>query len=95
MQQTPNPDAHLPDLAGSLWAYAWICVNVQTNLPQALDSITDAITLYQPLAQQLRQMFGGQLFSAYRTLADVLDGLGRSEEAADLRRQLDQAPSGP
>ncbi|WFE66755.1 MULTISPECIES: hypothetical protein [Micromonospora] len=35
------------------------------------------------------------LFSAYRTLADVLDGLGRSEEAANLRGQLDRAPGGP
>ncbi|WP_305070080.1 tetratricopeptide repeat protein [Micromonospora sp. HM134] len=90
-----NPDAHLPDLAASLWAYAWISVSVQTNLPQALDSITEAIALYQPLAQQLPQMFGGRLFSAYQTLGDVLDGLGRSEEATDLRKQLDQATSGP
>ncbi|MEV0941768.1 tetratricopeptide repeat protein, partial [Micromonospora wenchangensis] len=90
-----NPDAYLPNLAMSLWSYAWVCVNVQTNLPQALDSITESITLYHPLAEQLPQRFGGQMFSAYRTLVDVLDGLGRSDEAADLRRQLDEATSGP
>ncbi|MEV6710270.1 tetratricopeptide repeat protein, partial [Micromonospora wenchangensis] len=90
-----NPDAYLPDLAISLWAYARVCVNVQTNLPQALDSITESITLYHPLTEQLPQRFGGQLFSAYRTLVDVLDGLGRSDEAADIRRQLDEVTSGP
>ncbi|MFY1585413.1 tetratricopeptide repeat protein [Micromonospora sp. WMMD734] len=90
-----NPDAYLPSLAKSLWANAWVCVNVQTHLPQALDSITEAIDLYQPFAQQLPQVFGEELHSARRTLADVLDGLGRSEEAADLRRRLDQETSTP
>ncbi|MFJ8689577.1 tetratricopeptide repeat protein [Micromonospora wenchangensis] len=90
-----SPDAYLPDLATSLSVYAWVCVNVQTNLPQALDSITEAINLYQPLIQQLPQRFGGQLLSAYRTLAAVLDGLGRGDEAADVRRQLDEATSSP
>ncbi|MFC8902963.1 tetratricopeptide repeat protein, partial [Micromonospora sp. NPDC057140] len=90
-----NPDAHLPDLAMSLWAYSWVCVNAQTNLPQALDSVTEAIDLYQSLARQLPQVFEGQLFSAYQTFIDVLDGLGRSDEAADLRRQLDEVTSGP
>jgi hypothetical protein len=35
-----------------------------------------------------------QLVAACRTLADVLDGIGRTEDAADLRRQLDEASSG-
>ncbi|MEV0811069.1 hypothetical protein [Micromonospora sp. NPDC050200] len=35
------------------------------------------------------------LFAAYHALADVLDGLGRTEEAADLRRrQLGEATGG-
>jgi Tetratricopeptide repeat len=83
-----NPAAHLPNLAMSLWAYGWVCVKVTANLPQALESVTEAIALYVPLAQRLPQMFAGRLFSAYQTLANVLDGLGRTQEAADLRRQL-------
>ncbi|WFE25426.1 tetratricopeptide repeat protein [Solwaraspora sp. WMMD791] len=89
-----NPDAYLPNLAMSLWAYGWVCVNVKANYAEALESVTEAISLYEPLVSQLPQMFAGQLFSAYRTLADVLDGLGRTEEAAELRQQLDEAASG-
>ncbi|WIN00121.1 tetratricopeptide repeat protein [Actinoplanes oblitus] len=89
-----NPDAYLPDLAMSLWAYGLICVNVKANYAQALESVTEAISLYKSLAEQLPDMFLGQLSSAYRTLADVLEGLGRANEAANLRRQLDQASSG-
>jgi hypothetical protein len=46
------------------------------------------------LTERLPQMFAGQLFSAYRTLIDVLDGLGHTDEADDLRRQLDEASTG-
>ncbi|MFI6079106.1 tetratricopeptide repeat protein [Actinoplanes sp. NPDC051343] len=89
-----NPDAYLPDLATSLWAHGWVCVNVKANYAEALDSLTEAISLYEPLARQLPQMFAGHLISAYRTLTDVLDGLGRTEEAAGLRQQLDDAAGG-
>ncbi|MBB4752791.1 tetratricopeptide repeat protein [Actinoplanes lobatus] len=85
-----NPDAYLPDLAMSLRAYGWVCVNVKANYAQALESVTEAIGLFEPLTEQLPDVFAGQLISAYRTLADVLDGLGRADEATDLRRQLDQ-----
>nr|WP_221382465.1 tetratricopeptide repeat protein [Actinoplanes polyasparticus] len=86
-----HPDAHLPHLAMSLWAYGWVCVNVPANYAEALKSITEAISLYEPLGRRLPEMFSGQLFSACRTLADVLDGLGRTEEATNLRQQLDEA----
>jgi tetratricopeptide (TPR) repeat protein len=89
-----NPAAYLPGLAASLWAYARVCANIKDNLPEALNAITEAIGIYQPLTEQLPQRFAGQLFSAYRTLAEVLEGLGRTGEADDLRRQLDQAFTG-
>ncbi|MDG4834798.1 tetratricopeptide repeat protein [Solwaraspora sp. WMMD1047] len=89
-----SPDAYLPDLAMSLWAYGWVCVNAKTNYAEALESITEAISLYEPLVRQLPQMFAGQMFSAYRTLADVLDGLGRTEEATELRQQLNKTAGG-
>ena len=44
----------------SLWAYGWVCVSVKTNYAQALESITEAISLYEQLAEQLRDMFAGQ-----------------------------------
>ncbi len=89
-----NPDAYLPNLAMSLWSYAWVCVNGQHNWPAALESITEAIDIFGPLTEQLPQMFGGRLFAAYRTQADVLAGLGRLDEANDLRRQIDEATGG-
>lgn len=68
-----------------------MCVNVNANLPRASEAITEAIDLYKRLVEQLPQMFARQLLSAYWTLVGVLDRLGRVEEAADLRRQLDDA----
>ncbi|GIF62224.1 hypothetical protein Ais01nite_02590 [Asanoa ishikariensis] len=85
-----NPDAHLPNLAMSLWTYAATCVNVQANLPQALDSILEALDLYGSLRQRQPRTFAARLFVAHQTLADVLDGLGRTDEALDVRRQLDE-----
>ncbi|MEV0900885.1 hypothetical protein [Actinoplanes sp. NPDC049802] len=64
---------------------------MKANYPKALESVTEAISFYKPLARQLPQMFAGQMISACRTLADVLDGLGRTGEAASLRRQLAEA----
>jgi len=86
-----NSAAFLPDLAMSLWAFASICVRVERNLPEALQAVAEAIDLYTALVEQLPQAFGGWLWSTYHTLADVLDRLGRTDEAAELRRQLDAA----
>jgi len=90
-----NPAAYLPDLAGALRAYAWVCVNVTDNLPEAWDAVTEAIGVYEALAERLPQLFAVHLFAAYRTLADVLAGLGRTSQADDLRRQLDEALGDP
>ncbi|MET7966266.1 hypothetical protein [Micromonospora sp. NPDC005305] len=63
---------------------------MNATLPRALEVVTEAMSLYQPLAEQLPRMFGRRLFVAYHALSDVLGGLGRTDEAAHLRRQLDQ-----
>ncbi|MEV4481760.1 tetratricopeptide repeat protein [Micromonospora coxensis] len=83
-----HPDAYLPDLAMSLWAYATVCVDVKHNLSEALKAITEATQLYGSLAKHLPQKFAGQALSAYRTLADVLEAIGRRDEADGLRQQL-------
>lgn len=49
-----NRAAYLPDLAMSLWEYAWICVKVQDDLSHALDAVTEAIGLYTELAEPMR-----------------------------------------
>ena len=54
----------------------------------------EAIAIYQGLTEEIPEAFGDSLLSARYTLADVLDGLGRQDEAAELRRQIggDAAP---
>jgi len=87
-----NPDAYLLDLATSLGVYASMCVTAKAHLLKALDAVTEAIDIHEMLAEQLPQKLAEQLFSAaYWTLVDVLDGLGRVDEAAELRRQFDKA----
>jgi hypothetical protein len=58
------------------------------ELPEALAAAQEAIALYQGLAEDIPDAFGGHLRSARHTLADILDGLGRHDEAAKLRRQI-------
>ncbi|MFJ8689643.1 hypothetical protein [Micromonospora wenchangensis] len=69
-------------------------MSVKANFVEGLEATTEAITIYGPLAEQLPAVFAERLFAAYQTLADILDGLGRADEAAELRRQLDAATGG-
>ncbi|WP_276328531.1 tetratricopeptide repeat protein [Micromonospora echinospora] len=89
-----NPAAHLPALAKSLRAHSQMCVDVEANLPQALETIAESIEIYRFLAAQLPQLFKIELIRAYRTLADLLEGLGRRDEADSVRRQLNEAVGG-
>jgi len=88
-----NPAAHLPDLADSLVQYAWVCAKGGINLPEACSAAQDAISILGPLTERLPEVFGVKLWLAYESLADVLDGLGHSEESAELRRELKEAIS--
>ncbi len=83
-----NPAAHLPNLATSLWAHAWGSVRASAPSNEALRSVREAITIFGSLAEQLPQRFGPDLASATSTLADVLDQLGRADEASEVRRRL-------
>ncbi len=83
-----NPAAYLPDQARGLWGFAWVRATVGLELPEALAAAEEAIAIYERLAEEIPEAFGGDLLSARYTLADVLDGLGRHGEAAELRRQI-------
>jgi hypothetical protein len=89
-----NPAAYLPDLAMSLWAVGWICA--KSDLPPAmgLDAAVEAVGLYTGLAQRLPAVYKDRWRSAQTTRADLLDALGRSGEAAAIRRLID-AGDGP
>ncbi|MEU4559494.1 tetratricopeptide repeat protein [Actinoplanes sp. NPDC023936] len=90
-----NPDAHRSDYATSLLAYARACASLGTDLRQALESVTEAIGILDELARELPQRYDEELRSAHLTRAAILDGLGRAQEAAELRRHLEQPASGP
>jgi tetratricopeptide (TPR) repeat protein len=83
-----DPETYLPGVATSLWAYAWVCVSLRANLPGALQSVNEAISILTGLAERTPEVFTEPLFRAYRTLADILDGLGRTDEAAELRGKV-------
>ena len=89
-----NPAAYLPDLARGLWGFAWVRATVGLELPEALAAAEEAIAIYQRLVEETPEAFGNDLLSARYTLANILDGLGRHDEAAELRRQIggDAAP---
>ncbi|MFN2495602.1 MAG: tetratricopeptide repeat protein [Pseudonocardiaceae bacterium] len=89
-----NPAAYLPNLARELWGFAWVRAAGGLDLPAALAAVQEAIALYQRPAEQIPDAFSRDLLSARYTLADVLDGLGRHDEAAELSRQIggDAAP---
>jgi tetratricopeptide (TPR) repeat protein len=89
-----NPAAYLPDLARGLWGFASVRVAVGLELEAALAAVEESIELYQRLAEQLPAVFIRDWFSACGTFADVLDGLGRGDEASAVRRQLAELSSG-
>jgi hypothetical protein len=83
-----NPAAHLPNLAISLQGYGNVCAEGNMRLSDALTAVQEGITVLVPLARQAPQRFGPDLASACTILADLLDRLGRSSEAEELRRKL-------
>ena len=83
-----EPAAYLPALAMGLWAFGWVRAAGGQELDAALCAAEEATAIYESLAHDLPQAFAGLLRTASLTRADVLDGLGRTNEAEELRRQL-------
>ena len=83
-----DPTAYEPKLALALWGSGWVRVAMRTELDEALRAVEVSIGIFQRLMTVLPDAFGRYLKAAYRTAADVLDLLGRAEEASNIRRQL-------
>jgi Tfp pilus assembly protein PilF len=77
---------HLPDLATSLWQYAW--VSFPFIPAEALTAVQEAIAHYELLRAASPDAYAEDFRSARRTLADVLDKLGEVKKSRRLRRQL-------
>ncbi|MDQ3763655.1 MAG: hypothetical protein M3460_19145 [Actinomycetota bacterium] len=58
------------------------------GLRRALTAVEESTTRFEGLVRQRPQVFTDDLYGALATLADVLDGLDRSEEAAEVRRRI-------
>jgi hypothetical protein len=58
------------------------------ELDAALPAATEAVTLYEQLVRASPQTFVGALYAAYEILAEVLDGLGRHDDATRVRAGL-------
>ena len=86
---TVNPAAYEPDLAMSLWTEAWVRVAHQYELPEALTAATESVERYEKLYGQIPAAYVRDLASALGILADVLDGLGRGDEATAVRARRD------
>ncbi|HEY3479946.1 MAG TPA: tetratricopeptide repeat protein, partial [Streptomyces sp.] len=89
-----TPDAYEPDLAMALATTAKALLGQAADLLRALRTATEATNIYARWAERLPDAYGDRLRSTRSILADVLEALGRTQEAADLRRLLDSnAPS--
>jgi tetratricopeptide (TPR) repeat protein len=83
-----NPATYLPDLAQGLGAFAWVRARIGLDLPAALTAVEEAISIHEDLVKQLPEAFADKLLEMQGILADILDGLGRDTEAAQLRRRI-------
>ncbi|MFE3206330.1 tetratricopeptide repeat protein [Embleya sp. NPDC059237] len=88
-----NPTAYEPDLATSLNNLAVDYGDVGRP-DEGLTAIEEAIRILHRLASETPAVFAGRLRTAQATRADLLEELGRSEEARDIRRRLADKPLG-
>ncbi|MDT3400300.1 hypothetical protein RKE29_27425, partial [Streptomyces sp. B1866] len=83
-----NPAAHEPDLATSLWVSANLRAGEDSELLRALRDVREAVVLFRTRAEQTPAVFLARLHTALGVQADVLDDLGRTAEAQEIRRQI-------
>ena len=82
-----NPAAYLPDLANSLWAVGWVCVGQRSQLARGLAAVEEAVAILTPLAARLPAAHDGSLAAMRATMADLLDQLGRTDDAEQVRQR--------
>jgi hypothetical protein len=71
-----------------LWGAAWVRVQLRSDWEDALASITEAVRLYELISEQEPAAFAKTHLAALHTFADVLTGLGRTDEAKSIRDKL-------
>ncbi|MGW7460115.1 tetratricopeptide repeat protein [Streptomyces sp. NPDC054797] len=95
-----DPGSHLPELARAQWSYAFVRSVLDTDLDDGLVVAARAVLVFRDLAERDPQAYAADLLGGYALLADLLERLGRGEEAADVRltaarRRAETATAGP
>ncbi|HZN75379.1 MAG TPA: hypothetical protein VFC00_27415, partial [Micromonosporaceae bacterium] len=63
-------------------------VRARVELSQALVAAQDSVNLYERLVQHHPSAYNGRLREYLATLAEVLDALSRGDDAAVVRRRI-------
>lgn len=84
----PGPLQVDPELAKALRQHAHVRMVAERELESAFPTATEAASIYQELAAADPSRFNHELYLAYDILAGVLDGLGRRDDAAQMRSWL-------
>ncbi|MFF8267857.1 tetratricopeptide repeat protein [Streptomyces sp. NPDC016562] len=95
-----DPASHLPELGRAQWAYAFVRSVLDTDLDDGLVVAARAVLVFRDLAERNPQTYAADLLGAYALVADLLERLGRGEEAAEVRltaarRRAETAAAGP
>jgi tetratricopeptide (TPR) repeat protein len=77
-----------PHLAVGLWIFGRVRAAARLELLQAQAAVQESITIYQRLMRLSSHPFADNLRRAKGTLADLLEELGRSDEASAIRREV-------
>ena len=83
-----NPAIHESSLARSLWTFARVHARGQVDLTEGLAAVDASIRIYQTLVTRQPGRFVDDLDDVQQTRADLLDRLGRSEDATQVRRMV-------
>ncbi|WP_328437718.1 tetratricopeptide repeat protein [Streptomyces sp. NBC_00444] len=89
-----DPAVNAPELARTLCLAAWVRRNGQFDLPWALLAAEEGVAIYRDLAAGAPTVFKPSFKMALELQADLLDRLGRTQQAEALRRENpSQTPS--
>nr|WP_181411929.1 tetratricopeptide repeat protein [Streptomyces sp. F2] len=92
---TGNPSVYEPDLALGLYALADRHLEADVELSVGLRTAEEAVGIYRRLVPVSPRAYDYYLEHTLHVQADLLDKLGRHEEAARIRRLASDTPDGP